>query len=554
MANGLKRVGWPVTILAFAAVLGLLLMTTTRTPALVLADQAKFYLYCPTTEVREGDSVDVFLVRVTNHEHNVIYGAYWQTEEGTADASDYVYQYTDAIWGSESESLANRVKHTFETRQDSLVEGNETFTARFSPVDNVVDRNDPDRDERCEITIIDDDPHITDVEVTSSPDRDDTYGVGETIEVSATFSHQVEVDGDPGLGLWVGRNWRSAGYLRGSGSDTLVFGYKVKSEDRDVDGIRMDGGYKDSNDQWHNFINYTAVKAVGTDVSAYRGYSGMDDQSGHKVDGSLEPFGTTTEITSKPASGDEYRYGETVEFSITFSAALDVEGKRLLSLRVGSANSDGWRGAAYRSGSGTNTLTFGYTVGVDDIDTDGVTMLGTWTRNGKVLGFGGSGTIRVKDTDTVVTPTFKGLYNQSGHKINGRPYAKTIAITSTPVSRSDTYGRNEVIQVSVSFDQKVTASRTDYALLRIGSIWNQGLAAYATGSGTDTLVFEYTVLERDRDDNGVAAFLPGGLGIKAAGTDVGYQPDPGGEIPVMPEDASHRVDGRLAAADDADSG
>ena len=304
-------------------------------PAPVLADQAKFYLECPTTEVRKGDSVDVFLIRVANHQHSVTFGVYWRTDAGTAGTSDYVHQDTGAVWGSESERLVNRAKRTFRTREDSLIEGNDTFTARFSPVDNVVDRNDPDRDEKCEITIIDDDPNITDVEVTSSPARDDTYGVGETIEISATFSTDVEVDGDPGLGLWVGSNWRAAGYLRGSGSDTLVFGYTVKADDSDSDGIKMDGGYQDNNDRWHNFLNHTAVTAVDSDTVACRFYSGIDNQSGHKVDGSLAPAGTNTEITSSPASGDTYRYGETIEFSITFSAPMDVEGSRHLSHRVG---------------------------------------------------------------------------------------------------------------------------------------------------------------------------------------------------------------------------
>ena len=71
-------------------------------------------------------------------------------------------------------------------------------------MDNVVDRNSPDRDEKCEITIIDDDSNITDVEVTSSPASGDTYGIGETIEISATFSTAVEVNGTPSLGLLAG--------------------------------------------------------------------------------------------------------------------------------------------------------------------------------------------------------------------------------------------------------------------------------------------------------------------------------------------------------------
>ena len=83
----------------------------------------------------------------------------------------------------------------------------------------------------------------------------------------------------------------------------------------------------------------------------------------------------------------------------------------------------------------------------------------------------------------------------------------------------------------------------------MGSVWNQRYAQYDSGSGTDTLVFEYTVVEKDRDDNGVAAFVPHGLDIKASGTHIAYQPNPNGETPEMPENSNHKVNGSLVDAD-----
>ena len=70
-----------------------------QSPAPVYADQARFYLDCPTTEVRERESVDVFLVRVTNHQHSVTFGAYRHTDARTAGTDDYAHQDTDAIRG-----------------------------------------------------------------------------------------------------------------------------------------------------------------------------------------------------------------------------------------------------------------------------------------------------------------------------------------------------------------------------------------------------------------------------------------------------------------------
>ena len=142
---------------------------------------------------------------MTNHQHNVTFGADWYTDAGTAGTDDYVQQDGGAAWANDSERAANRAKRTFQTRQDSLVEGNETFTGRTDSA-NIVDRNDPTRDEKCEITIIDDDPNITEVEVTSSPARDDTYGVGENHRDLRHLQHQRGRGRDPEprhVGRWL---------------------------------------------------------------------------------------------------------------------------------------------------------------------------------------------------------------------------------------------------------------------------------------------------------------------------------------------------------------
>lgn len=234
--------GMPVPMLALAALAGLIGLMAFLQPAPALADQSRYYLDCPDTEVREGEDVDVFLVRAINHRRPYeTFGAFRHTDAGTAGTEDYVHLDTTSIrWGAAAERRVNRVKQTFETRQDALVEGNETLTARFTPTNHVVDMDDPTRDNKCELTILDDDPNITGIEVISEPARDnDTYGVGETIEIEATFSTGVDVDGSPALGLRVGSTSRSASYLRGSGSGKLVFGYAVQPEDQDSDGIAI---------------------------------------------------------------------------------------------------------------------------------------------------------------------------------------------------------------------------------------------------------------------------------------------------------------------------
>ncbi len=156
------------------------------------------------------------------------------------------------------------------------------------------------------------------------------------------------------------------------------------------------------------------------------------------------------------------------------------------------------------------------------MDTDGISIEDGEVGEGTTERWGGSGTIKVKGTDLIVGSYYTGLSDQSGHKLDGCPYPKTISITSTPAARADTYGRDEVIRASVNFDQNVDASRNVYAVVKKGASWNRQEMDYVLGSGTDTLVFEYEVQSTDEDTDGVTIHLNDGLNITASGTDIAY--------------------------------
>ena len=88
---------------------------------------------------------------------------------------------------------------------------------------------------------------IIDVEVTSNPGSDGAYLLGDTIEVTVTFSSVVTVSGTPRLTLQVGSPIavvvgvarRDADYLNGTGSAKLVFTYTVVAGDNDPDGVSI---------------------------------------------------------------------------------------------------------------------------------------------------------------------------------------------------------------------------------------------------------------------------------------------------------------------------
>ena len=84
-------------------------------------------------------------------------------------------------------------------------------------------------------------PRVLFVAMTSDPGTDRTYAADEEIELTLTFDEAVTVRGAPQLKLEVGDEDRMAGYVGGSGTDALVFGYKVTDGESDSGGSERAG-------------------------------------------------------------------------------------------------------------------------------------------------------------------------------------------------------------------------------------------------------------------------------------------------------------------------
>ena len=130
--------------------------------------------------------------------------------------------------------------------------------------------------------VVDAPPSVTGGPILNAPQSGDTYGVGEEIIVSLTFSEPVTVSGKPRIGVIIGENRRWARYSESSsGGATLVFAYEVKASDRDDDGVsirknalRRNGGTIEDGGGNAASLEHPAVAA----------------SSSHKVDGSASPF------------------------------------------------------------------------------------------------------------------------------------------------------------------------------------------------------------------------------------------------------------------------
>ena len=197
--------------------------------------------------------------------------------------------------GAEHQEAGIRVSYTPGTKPIRDVPGNEAEALSQELVTN----DTPDTTA----------PEVSSLEITSNPGSDRTYAAEDTIEVTVTFSETVEVEGTPRLRLRVGARTRTAGYLRGTGTSVLVFGYEVAYGDEDSDGVSIQSG--------RIALNGGTFRDEA-DNPAELAHEAVSTQAGHKVDG-VRPayvsaavdgasmtltYGEALDGGSRPAPGD----------------------------------------------------------------------------------------------------------------------------------------------------------------------------------------------------------------------------------------------------------
>jgi hypothetical protein len=168
---------------------------------------------------------------------------------------------------------------------------------------------------------------------------------------------------------------------------------------------------------------------------------------------------TVTSVSSSSANGT-YKLGDTITVTVTFDEAVIVTGTPVLTLETGATD----RQASYASGSGTNTLSFTYSVSAGDesVDLD-YTGTGAFTLAG--------GTIEdAASNDAVLTLPSPGAAGSLGANkdivVDGiRPSASLTSPASDPTSTSP-------IPVSVTFSESVSGFAAGSITTSNGSVAN----------------------------------------------------------------------------------
>ena len=359
--------------------------------------------------VSEGDD---FVINVgwDGHGTNSKMAVEWNTvsrdgEDTAASGSDY--EPRDEYRQTKRTSF--NMNHTFSTLEDDLYEGDETYLAGYSLATGL---DDLDRDKYCVVNIADDDDlRIKRAWFSSTPADGHTYRAGEWIEVAAKFNGRAAVEGNIFVAFLFhsskGFQSRQVDYRRGSGTDTLVFGYQVDVRDLNVD-YEVKPNYIQGDGRLYG---------VWTDGAHHREDTAnriMPDGYGEQLSVDGRPYVRSVSVTSRPRVGDTYGRGEKVELQVTFDREVVVSGVPVVGLSVGSD----YGAARYTSGSGTRVLTFHYEVGEGHTDTDGISI--RTSNSAGTHGFVGVGSsITDEEFDVAANRAYSAQSNLSGHKVDG---------------------------------------------------------------------------------------------------------------------------------------
>ena len=326
-------------------------------------------------------------------------------------------------------------------------------------------------------------PTISAVAVTSTPVLEtDTYGAGERIEVTVTFSEAVNATTDTDFVLSVGGDGTRAPLVRGSGTATLVFGYTVVPGDEDDNGIwigdqdRTLVGNRDGDPQ-----NGT-ITSVATSTAADLTHAELGQQSGHKVDGSRSIVSVA--VSSTPMlETDTYGAGETIRFTVTFNVAVDVSGDPVLTFALGNQGQVRDVDAAHEGGGGSTALVFAYTVVSTDEDNNGIFLRDEDDFNNPdgPVRLDSDDTIRFAGTSTDVPLYWQGRGTQSGHKVDGSRTTGNTAPVFADASVTREVEENSAVGTSVG--AVVTATDADNDTLAY-SLEGTDAASFEIDSGT----------------------------------------------------------------------
>ena len=332
------------------------------------------------------------------------------------------------------------------------------------------------------INVIPVNPKVTNV---SAQGLDRTVKIGDEVLISMTWDQVVNVDlssGSPTLLLETGLVDRNAVYVSGTGTNTLVFKYTVQAGDISADldfqstaALQLNGAV---------ISNNTSDLAVLT-LPTVGGSDSLGGRSNIVVDGVVPVVGSV----SAPVDGT-YITGQGLDFTVNFSEAMTVDTTTGVPRIAVTLDTGGTVYAEYVSGSGSSALVFRMVVASGQLDSNGITLGSSIdTNGGAITDLAGNATVT----------TLNSVASTTGVNVDG--IAPSVVSVTPPVDGS--YKAGDVLTFTVNASEAVQiGSLAPRLALDVGGVTRY--ATYLSGSGSDTLVFQYVVQAGDNDANGIA--------------------------------------------------
>ncbi|WP_173275650.1 S-layer homology domain-containing protein [Paenibacillus sp. NEAU-GSW1] len=327
-------------------------------------------------------------------------------------------------------------------------------------------------------TVVQPAPRVTLVSVPANG----TYKTGEPLTFKVRYDMTVDVTGTPRLPIILGASTVQAAYSSGSGTNELTFNYTIQNGDLDADGIALDSSLS---------LNGGTIIS-GQNVPAKLTLNSIAPTSGVRVD-AVAPTITAVAV---PATGI-YRDGQKLDFVVTYSEAVSVTGNPVLPITIGSQQVE----AAFVNKPSASEIKFSYTVASGNNDNNGIEL-------GSALSLEGAVLTDIVGNDAVLTLS-TGI-DTTGVTVD----TKAPVYESLQVPSAGAYKANDKLSFEAEFDENVIVTGTPRIILDVNGV--QKYAQYESGTGTDQLMFSYTVQSSDNDANGISFLNEGAIDLNGA--------------------------------------
>ncbi len=317
------------------------------------------------------------------------------------------------------------------------------------------------------------------VSAVSSSATDGTYSIGDTLDISVTFSEEVSVSGTPQLTLETGTTDAVVDYTSGSGTSTLTFKFTIArgntSSDldyTDTTALALNGG--------------SIMDAAGNSANVILPLPDSTGSLGYTKALVVDGGAPLVSSVSSTAVDSSYIIGDTLAITMVFTEAVAVTGTPKLTLETGTSDAVIY----YAAGSGTSTLSFEYVVAsghassdLNYADTTSLTLNGGSVRDAA----GNDASLTLPDPDST-----GALGVNKALVIDG--IVPTVNSVTSAIA-DGLFKLGDTLAITITFSEAITVTGTPQLTLETGN--NDAVVDYSSGSGTSILTFQYLVTAGD---------------------------------------------------------